>query len=329
MKFKSKDVLKVMAGFVFLGCIITGSAYSQEKTFHFAHVFAPQENPYHNFVAKFKEVVKEKSEGRIEIVEHAAMELGSEREYIESCQMGTLDMAIVNASIMKTFTPCLDWTALYFVITNKEQAARVLKNERVQQKLEGLKEINLVPLSYISSGPRGTFTTKKSIKNMADLKDLKIRVMETPIHVAAWKAMGTNPTPMAYGELYTALEYGTVDGAENPISGYQGVKFYEPAPFFAFTNHQWNVAVAFMSKSAWGKLTSEEQEIFREAARLGLDYNLEKEVSEEEKHVKGLEQMGVKFTYPDIDEFKEKVIPALEKYEEEVGKEFVEMMRGM
>jgi len=314
---------------IFFGVTFVDIGYAQEKIFHFAHVFAPQENPYHNFVAKFKEVVEDKSGGSIKIVEHAAMELGSEREYIESCQMGTLDMAIVNASIMTTFTPSLDWTALYFVITNTEQAARVLKNEQVQQKLKDLEHINLMPLSYISSGPRGTFTTNKPITTMVDLKGLKIRVMETPIHVTAWKAMGANPTPLAYGELYTALEYGTVDGAENPISGYQGVKFYEPAPFFAFTNHQWNVAVAFMSKRAWEKLSPEEQELFREAARLGLDYNLDKEVSEEEKQVKELQELGVKFTYPDIEEFKETVLPALGEYEEKVGKEFVEMMRNM
>lgn len=320
---------KLLLVAVFAGCMFAGQAYSQEKTFHFAHVFAPQENPYHNFVYKFKEVVESRSKGNIKIIEHAAMELGSEREYIESCQMGTLDIAIVNASIMTTFTPSLDWTALYFVITNGDQAAKVLKNEKVLQKLESLLDINLMPLSYVSAGPRGTFTTTKPIEKMSDLKGLKVRVMETPIHVTAWDSMGANPTPLAYGELYTALEYGTVDGAENPISGYKGVKFYEPAPYFAFTNHQWNVAVAFMSKEVWNKLSTEEQGIFKEAARLGLEYNLEKQVSEEKQQVKQLEEMGVRFTYPDIREFKEKVVPALKKYEEKVGEEFVEMMRNM
>jgi len=93
--------------------LVANAASKSDKTytFHFAHVWAISDNPYHNYVDKFKEVVESRSEGRIKIIEHPAMELGGEREYIEACQIGTLDFAIVNASIFTTFTHCLDWTS--------------------------------------------------------------------------------------------------------------------------------------------------------------------------------------------------------------------------
>jgi len=199
----------------------------------------------------------------------------------------------------------------------------------VIEKLNEISKISLAPLSYVNTGPRGTFTAKKPVNSLIDLKGLKIRIMEAPIHVAAWEAMDTNPTPLAYSELYTALQYGTVDGAENPIAGYKGVKFYETAPYFAFTNHQWNVSVAFASKQIWDKLDFEDQKILKEAVDEALSYNIQTRSSAEEKDVEELKKLGVTFIYPNTKEFAEVVIPAMEKWETSVGKDFLKHIRGL
>jgi len=335
MKNRMIITLEVMMMIAILLLLVVSSASAttttkdKTYTFHFAQVWPVASNPYHNYVEKFKQVVEKRSEGRIKIIEHPAMELGGEREYLESCQMGTLDFAINNASTLSTFSHCLDWTALYYVITSDKHAEKVLHDPLVIDRLNEITKIGLIPLSYVNTGPRGTFTVRKPVNSLADLKGLTIRIMEAPIHIAAWEAMGVNPTPLTYGELYSALEYGTVDGAENPITGYKAVKFYEPAPYFAFTNHQWNVSIAFASKKVWDKLDLEDQKILKEAAEEALNYNLQTRASDEKKDIEELEKLGVTFTYPDVKEFAAVVIPAMEKWETSVGKDFLKYIRGL
>jgi len=322
-------MITILVLFVVGSASATTTTKDKTYTFHFAHTQGLTSNPYHNYVEKFKQVVEKRSEGRIIIIEHPVSELGGEREYIESCQMGTLDFAIANVGAFTTFTHCLDWATLYYVLTSAEQVERAIQDPLVIDRLNEITKIGLNPLSFTSSGPRGVFTRKKPVNSPTDLKRLTIRTMESPIHVAAWGALGANPTPLAYSELYSALQYGTVDGAENPITGYKSVKFYEPAPYFAFTNHQWSIGVAFASKKVWDKLDLEDQKILREAAKEASVYQLQTRASDEKKSIEELKKLGVTFTYPNIKEFAAVVVPAVGKWETSVGKDFLEHIRGL
>jgi len=312
--------------------LAVGSVSASDKTytFHFAHVSGGvTSNPYHNYVIKFKQVVEERSEGRIKIIEHPAGELGGEREYIEACQMGTLDFACANVAAFTTFTHCLDWATLFFVLTSSTQVEKAVQTPLLIDKLNEITKIGLIPFSYTSSGPRGVFTVKKPVNSLADLKGIVIRTMESRIALTAWEALGANPTPLSYSELYSALQYNTVEAAENPITGYESVKFFEVAPYFAFTNHQWALGVAFASQKVWDKLDLEDQKILKEAAKEASIYNLQRRNIDEEQAIERLKKAGVVFTYPDLKEFTQAVKPAMEEWETSVGKDLLEFVRGL
>jgi len=296
---------------------------------HAATVVPEGRSPAYRYLAKWAEEVEAKSGGRIEIVQHLAGELGSEREYVQSCQAGTLDFACVAIPIFAGFTDAFIWEAIFYLVEDDAHAKRIMTDSKIVERLDRLQEIDLIGIGYLSLGMKGIYSSEKKIEHPADLKGLKIRTMETPVYVAAYKAWGANPVPLPYGELYTALEYGTVDGADNPIANYMSAKFYEPASYFSFTDHVLLLGMMFGSKKTWDGLSSEDQKILMDAGKVAFPYTCEIQAKDEAEDIAKLKESGVEFIYPDKEEFYNAFGDALKPYEEEVGEDFIAYIKGL
>ena len=173
----------------------------------------------HNVVMKkWAEDVKKETNGRLVIMVLDGAQLGGEREYIEGMRLGTIDMAQVSTGPISAFVPQFMVCALPYVFQDYDQIAATLEGPLGEKLFELLKQENIIGLTWFTNGFRSVFNSKRPINNPADLKGLKIRVMESPLMVGTLNSMGASATPMAYGELYTALQQGVMDGAKCSVS---------------------------------------------------------------------------------------------------------------
>lgn len=179
---------------------------------------ANADDPYHFTATKFKEIVEEKSEGRIAVNLYASSQLGSEPEMWEGMQTGTCDMAVMTNAYVSSYVPANGALDLPFIFSDLAQAREIVDGDFGQSLIDNMDGTGVTCLAFSEGGFRQLCTKDKEIKAPSDLNGLKIRCMETKIYLSAYKALGVNATPMAWGELLTALQQGTVDGCDAPLS---------------------------------------------------------------------------------------------------------------
>ena len=200
----------------------------------------------------FAENVKEKSEGRIEISVFHNGQLGSERDNIEACELGNLDIAVVNQSVLANFIPEIAAFDLPYVIEGTEHADKVFMGEIGQDFLKKLEKVELKGLGIWESGFRNLTNSKRDINSAEDVKGLRIRVMENEIHQKLWKALGADPVPMAWSEAYTAMQQGAIDGQENPATVIDKNNVVEVNKHMAITEHVYSTVYVLMAPKTWG-----------------------------------------------------------------------------
>jgi tripartite ATP-independent transporter DctP family solute receptor len=250
----------------------------------------------------FKKNVEKKSEGKIKVDIYPNNQLGNQRDVIEGIQLGTIEMSNI-ASVMAGFVRELNIFELPFLFKNRKHFYAVLDSEIGESLKPAFNRRGFHLLGYFDAGVRHVLTVEKPIHSFQDLKGLKIRTMENPLHLAAFKAFGANPLPMAYGELYTALEQHVIDGAEAANTNYYAKKFYEPAPYWAQIGWIHLIEYVIMSRYFYEKLPPDLQRIIDESAvemirkeRLWYREN-------EEKALTKLKEEGVIITYPERKSF--------------------------
>lgn len=268
---------------------------------------------------KFKELVEERSNGRIKVEVYVDGVLGGEREVIEGLQLGTIEMCMPSNAPLTAFVPSLNLFELAFLFENDEHFNAVMNSELAMGFDEDLSKAGFHLLGFGYIGLRNIMTTEKAINSIEDLKGLKIRLMENPAHLDAFEAFGASPLPMAYGELYTSLETGAIDGAEAANSNYYGKKFYEVAPNWAMVGWMRLVGPIIMGKKFYDKLPSDLQKVVDDAgyeiAQLMRGLYIK---SDEEKLVL-LKEWGIKITTPDRAPFVEAAQVVYDKWAPKVG----------
>ena len=228
---------------------------------------------------KFAELVAQKSDGRIKIEVFPAGQLGDEKTMYQTLQMGggAIDICRGNTNSLADFgAKKLNLFGLPFVFRDRTHLWNVLNSEIGDEFLGEMKEIGsgMVGLFYLDEGSRHVFTTKDiTINSVEDLKGLKLRVPTTEIMTDTMQALGVQPTPISFSELYSALQSGTVDGAEQPFSGYYSNNFFEVAPNLVLTGHTYSPGIVLMAESAWNKLDAEDQALIMEAAKETEEWN--------------------------------------------------------
>jgi tripartite ATP-independent transporter DctP family solute receptor len=243
----------------------------QERTIRWGHL-QPKDHPVSAGANKFAQVVEQKSGGKIKVREFPNSSLGSEMQQQSALQGGTQEMMSASTTTLVGIVKEFGVLDFPFLFANEKQADATLDGLIGARLLERLPEHGLIGLAYWENGFRNVTNSKRPITRAEDLAGLKIRVMQNPVYMDTFKTVNANPVPMAFGELFTALETKTVDAQENPYSIILGNKFNEVQKYLSVTRHSYNAFIVLMSKQFWDKLSPAEKQIMQDAAAEARSY---------------------------------------------------------
>jgi tripartite ATP-independent transporter DctP family solute receptor len=264
---------------------------------------------------KFGELVKERTNGAyvIEIYPNAA--LGDERTMLEGMQMGTLDMGIITSGPFVNFVPEFGVLDLPFIFVSNAHAYAVLDGELGRTILAKLDGVGIKGLAYAERGFRNLTNSVRPVKNAADIKGLKIRVMENEVYTNTFKALGVNAVPMAWTETLTALQQGTIEGQENPVNVIHAYKLWESQKHVTLTRHAYAAAIFTMSKRLFDKFPADVQKILADAAQEAAVYERAWVADNETRQLAELKKNGMAVVEePDLASFKAGVQSVYDKY---------------
>lgn len=267
---------------------------------------------------KFAELVEKESGGTIKGEVFSDGVLGGDRQVLEALQMGTVHGTAVSTGVVAAFAPRFDAFDLPFLFKDKATAYKVFDGPIGQEVLQDLPKSGLIGLAYWENGFRHLTNNKREVRTAEDIKGLKIRTLESKVHVETWKTLGANPTPMSFSQLYTALEQGVVDGQENPYGNVVTSKFNEVQKYLTNTGHVYNANVFIVSKVFWDSLTDKEREAVKKAAEESKTYQRKLNEEEDQSSVKYLTEKGMKINDLNAGE-KDKIMQMLEPIYKQVS----------
>ena len=308
---------------------VAAPAFAQDITLKASHN-ANADEPYGVGMRKMAEILEEKTDGAatIEVFDNAT--LGDEMESIQGTQIGTVDIAVTANSTLSNFVPDLSVFSLPFLFDDAEQMDRALSDPEVLDAIGGALDAQGFHLLAVFSAGTRHIMTKEPIESLADLEGLKIRTMQNPAHVDTFNAFGANATPIAYTELYGALETGVVDGAEAANTNFFPQKFYEVAPDWAVVGWLELVAPVIMGKAAYEALPDNVKTALDEAGLEAGKAERAAYLASDNARFADLEEVGVKITRPDTTAFREAAAPVQEKYlETDAQKEIFELVKSV
>lgn len=290
----------------------------KQKTIKLAHGLDTS-HPVHKAMVFMGEELKKNSKGMVSLEIYPNQQLGSERQCLELLQIGSLDMTKVSAAVMENFSPDMKVLGLPFLFRDKQHIFNVLDGDVGKELLDGAKKYWLKGLGYYDAGSRSFYTKKKSVNNPEDLKGLKIRVMESITAMDMVKNLGGSPTPISAGELYTALQQGVVDGAENNPPTFYLSKHYEICKYYSLDEHSSIPDVLLTSTHLWEKLNSEEQGWLQAAVDASVKCQRELWSKSEQEALEKVKEAGVTITQPDKSIFKDKVSSIYKSYRDDAN----------
>ena len=285
-------------------------------------------HPYNVGLEKFAELVAERTNGQIKIDIFPSAQLGDERANIEDLQMGTLDIAVASTGPLGNFVEDFLILDLPYLFSNYEHAHAVLDGEVGEGLKAQLTDLGIVGGAFWENGFRQMTNSKLAINTPADCAGLKLRCMENQAHIAAFSALGMDPTPMAWSEVFTALQQGVIDGQENPIAVIYSNAVYEAQAHLAITNHVYSAAMILFSQATMDKLTAEQQQILLDAAQECAAYERSLCEDSEAEQIAEMESKGLQVTYPEIAPFQEALSGVYAQFAEQFGQENIDAIRN-
>jgi tripartite ATP-independent transporter DctP family solute receptor len=281
-------------------------------------------HPYNLGLQRFKEIVEKGTGGRIEIQIFHSSALGAERELAEGMQIGSVDIVISSTGPLGGFVPQMNVVDLPFLFRDKAHAYRVLDGPIGASLLAQLERRNIIGLAFWENGFRHITNARREIRTPADLKGLKLRTMENRVHMAAFRQLEAAPTPMAFSEVFTALQNRTLDGQENPIPVIYTSRFYEVQRFLSLTGHVYSPAPLMVGRHVWDRLTDEQKALFRRAAVEVREYQRDLITKQENEQVDRLRARGMTVTNVDKSLFQQATLPVYAQFEKEFGKDLID-----
>ncbi len=287
---------------ILIGC----QSESRIRVLKLAHVLDPS-HPVHKGMVYMAEKVKEKSQGRMRVDIYPSGQLGQERDLIELLQIGSLAMTKVSTAPLEAFVPEMKIFGIPYVFRDDEHRWKVLNGEIGKRLLLAGEKFFLRGMCYYDAGSRSFYTKEVPINTPANLKGLKIRVMKSLTSFKMVQSLGGSPTPIPWGELYTALQQGVVDGAENNPPSFYLSRHYEVCKYYSLDEHTSVPDILLMSTVVWQSLSRQEQQWLQEAVDESVEHQkkLWKESSDEA--LREVQKAGVKVLYPDKTPFRETV----------------------
>lgn len=292
---------------VLLGCFLAACSQRDDtRVLKLAHALDTGHS-VHKGMVYMAERLEHYSDGRMRMDIYPSGQLGAERELVELVQIGSLDITKVSASPLEAFVPILKIFSLPYVFRSREHCLKVLDSEIGQQLLKSMEVARLRGLGYYDSGSRSFYMVDKQVNTPADLDGQKIRVMKSQTAVQMVGALGGSATPIAWGELYTALQQGVVDGAENNPPSFYLSRHYETSKYYSLNEHTMVPDVLLMSLRSWEALDAQQQEWLRKAVEDSVEHQRQLWMESTEESLNAVIEAGVVVTRPDKQPFMDAV----------------------
>ena len=282
--------------------LLSGCQLSKVKTIKLAHGLDVTHS-VHLALEFFGEEIHRISDGQLAVEIYPNSQLGSEREILELIQIGSLHMTKVSAATLENFAPKSKVLGLPYLFKNRAHAFRVLDGEIGQNLLEDSQRYRLKGLGYYDAGYRSFYTKERPVNHPDELKGLKIRVMESVTAMNMVRSFGGAPTPISWGELYTSLQQGVVDGAENNPPSFYLSKHYEICKYYSLNEHTYSPDVIIIGNSFWNQLNEEQQLWISKAVNASIDFQRKLWAEHEANALEEVVKAGVEIVYPEKERF--------------------------
>lgn len=289
--------------------MMSSSAIAAEMTLKLGHL-ANEQNSWHKAAVKFGEELSSLTDGRIDVQVFPNETLGKEIDLINGMQLGSVDMTITGESL-QNWAPMAALLAVPYAYQTLEDMDAVASGEigdKIEQQI--VEKARIRPIAYFARGPRN-LTSNREIKSPDDLNGLKLRVPNVPLFVDVWKSLGAQPTPMAFSEVFTSLQAGTIDAQENPLALIDSASFNEVQKFVNKTEHVRSWIYLTISEITWGKLSDDDKEAVMEAAKRAQAYERDLFSADEERLTRELQAKGMTFVEVDTQAFAQKAKDAV------------------
>ena len=320
-------MLKTLMAAVAVAAFGMAQAQVQDRTFKLG-LQNPKGHPLEQGASKFAEIVAAKSGGKLKVNVFPGGTLGGDAPTVSALQGGTVEITVLNSGILASQVKDFSVFDFPFMFANAREADAVVDGPFGQQLHAKLADKGIVGLAFWELGFRNLTNSRKPINTVEDIAGLKLRVIPNAINVDWVKALNANPTPLAFPELYAALEQKAVDGQENPLSVINANKFFEVQKHLALTNHQYNPQSFIFSKRVWDTLSAEEKKIVADAAveagRFQRQVNREAAAGQ----LDALRKAGMQVTElspAELAKFRERMVPVVQKHSEGIGATVAEL----
>ncbi|GHC34217.1 TRAP transporter substrate-binding protein [Aidingimonas halophila] len=285
----------------------------------------------------FADILDERTEGRISVEIFPNSQLGDDVQMMEMLQTGSLDMTYPSTSPATTYVPELAVFDLPFLFPTRESAVEVMNSDVAQDMLDSFEESDIKALAFSENGYRQLTNSVRPVESPEDVAGidvggLTIRTMENDVQLSIWEALGANPTPMAFGEVFSAMEQGVIDGQENPWSTILTSNFYEVQDYGSETRHVYTPFILMMSMQTWDQLDPQYQELVQEAARKSAEYEIQLATEYDDWSREQLEERGMEITRlndEQVAEFQEAVEEVYDEWAPEIGEDVVEEVQSI
>ncbi|PFG11189.1 TRAP transporter substrate-binding protein [Marinobacter sp. LV10MA510-1] len=304
-----------------LGSTVFASEFTDMDpiTLRLAHVVNEQDG-FHIAAVKFQDLVAERTEGAVNIELYPNASLGDERTLLEGMQIGTVDMGVITNGPVANFVEEMAVFELPFLFPSPQAAYDVLDGPIGQELLDKLSEVNLKGLAYAERGFRNLTNSERPVNTPEDMEGLRIRVMENPVYVDTFRALGANAIPMAWTEALTAMQQNTIDGQENPVNVIHSFKLHETQDYMTLSRHTYAPAIFVMGMPVWNKLPEAAQAVVVQAAQEAAEHERRVNAEMESQQLAELREAGMQINdTPDIKAFQAAVVPVYAKYGEKFG----------
>ena len=317
----------VICAVAILAVALTVPAFAKTviKLGHIAEV----SHPYAKGADHFAKLVAEKSGGDIEVQVFPSSQLGGQKDMIEGLVYGTIDMCLTGTAVLGQFQPKISIFDLPFLFKDREHVYKSLDTVGMELGKE-LEPRGLKLLGYMENGIRHLTNNVREVKSPADMKDLKIRVMSNKIYIETIKALGGSPTPMAFGELYSAMQQGTVDGQENPSAHIYTKRFFEVQDYASLTAHAYAPEPVLISMITWNRLSDAQKAIVQEAATEAVAWQRDLSTQQDNEYWDKIKATGkIKVTEVDRVPFMKATMPVWQQFADVVGQDNIDRIQAL
>ncbi len=314
--------LVAMAAVLLPGAAAAGAP----ATLKIGHVLDTK-HPYHIGAEAFAARLRELSGGRIEAQVYPSSQLGNEREMVEAIQFGTMEAGGITSAVVSRFVKELDIFNLPFLFRDFEHVYKVLDSQFGEELNQAAQKKGLRILGFWVGGSRSVYA-RKPVSDLASLKGLKIRTMETPMLIATWKAMGAIPTPIPFSEVYSSIQQGVVDGGEGNVISYNSMKFDEVAPYMSHIKYLHTITPLVLGEQFFRSQPPDLQKAILQAGKESVPVERKANEADEQKIVDTLKAKGRTVVIPDIAPFQKAVEPIYEQYGKAIGMEKIRWVQN-